>query len=173
MAGGDETAYRIFYDAYFNRLLRYLLVVTGGNEEASREALQLALVRVVRHIKPFAAEEKFWSWLTVLARSALADEGRKRRRYFAFLERFTRQQESAPAALNDGEADEQLRALLDRKLTALPEDERQRLLGLANSFFAAKLAAPPSLRSTIPTTQTTSQPNSTMRSTACRASASG
>jgi RNA polymerase sigma factor (sigma-70 family) len=61
----------------------------------------------------------------VLARSALADEGRKRRRYFAFLERFTRQQESAPAALNDGEADEQLRALLDRKLTALPEDERQ------------------------------------------------
>lgn len=125
MAGGDETAYRIFYDAYFNRLLRYLLVVTGGNEEASREALQLALVRVVRHIKPFAAEEKFWSWLTVLARSALADEGRKRRRYFAFLERFTRQQESAPAALNDGEADEQLRALLDRKLTALPEDERQ------------------------------------------------
>jgi RNA polymerase sigma-70 factor (ECF subfamily) len=125
MAGGDETAYRVFYDAYFNRLLRYLLVVTGGNEEASREALQLALVRVVRHIKPFAAEEKFWSWLTVLARSALADEGRKRRRYFAFLERFTRQQESAPAALNDGEADEQLRALLDRKLTALPEDERQ------------------------------------------------
>jgi len=125
MAGGDETAYRIFYDAYFNRLLRYLLVVTGGNEETSREALQLALVRVVRHIKPFAAEEKFWSWLTVLARSALADEGRKRRRYFAFLERFTRQQESAPVALNDGEADEQLRALLDRKLTALPEDERQ------------------------------------------------
>jgi len=125
MAGGDETAYRVFYDAYFNRLLRYLLVVTGGNEETSREALQLALVRVVRHIKPFAAEEKFWSWLTVLARSALADEGRKRRRYFAFLERFTRQQESAPVALNDGEADEQLRALLDRKLTALPEDERQ------------------------------------------------
>jgi DNA-directed RNA polymerase specialized sigma24 family protein len=27
--------------------------------------------------------------------------------------------------LNDGEADEQLRALLARKLTALPEDERQ------------------------------------------------
>lgn len=125
MTGGDETAYRVFYDAYFNRLLRYLLVVTGGNEETSREALQLALVRVVRHIKPFAAEEKFWSWLTVLARSALADEGRKRRRYFAFLERFTRQQESTPAALNDGEADEQLRALLAGKLAALPEDERQ------------------------------------------------
>ena len=125
MAGGDETAYRIFYDAYFDRLLRYLLVVTGGNEEAAREALQLALVRVVRHVKPFAAEDKFWSWLTVLARSALADETRKRRRYFAFLDRFTRHQETGPSAMNNGEADEQLRALLASQLTALPADERQ------------------------------------------------
>ena len=125
MAGGDETAYRIFYDSYFGRLLRYLLVVTGGNEETAREALQLALVRVVRHVKAFESEEKFWSWLTVLARSALADESRKRRRYFAFLERFTRQQEPGPTAMDNGEADERLRALLESKLTALPVDERQ------------------------------------------------
>lgn len=125
MAAGDETAYREFYDAYFDRLLRYLLVVTGGNEQAARESLQLALVRVVRHVKPFDAEEKFWGWLTVLARSALADEGRKQRRYFAFLERFTRHQETGPAAMNDGEADAQLRALLADQLTALPADERQ------------------------------------------------
>jgi RNA polymerase sigma-70 factor (ECF subfamily) len=125
MAAGDETAFRLFYDAYFDRLLRYLLVVTGGNEEAAREALQLALVRVVRRVKAFESEEKFWSWLTVLARSALADESRKRRRYFAFLERFTRQQETRPAAMDNGEADECLRALLEGKLTALPVDERQ------------------------------------------------
>ena len=125
MAGGNEAAYRQFYDAYFDRLLRYLLVVTGGNEEAAREALQLALVRVVRHVKAFESEEKFWSWLTVLARSALADESRKRRRYFAFLERFTRHRETGPSAMDNGEADEQLRALLESKLTALPEDERQ------------------------------------------------
>jgi RNA polymerase sigma-70 factor (ECF subfamily) len=125
MAGGDEAAYRQFYDAYFDRLLRYLLVVTGGNEEAAREALQLALVRVVRHVKTFETEEKFWSWLTVLARSAFADESRKRRRYFAFLGRFTRHQEIGPSAMDNGEADGQLRALLESKLTALPEDERQ------------------------------------------------
>jgi RNA polymerase sigma-70 factor (ECF subfamily) len=125
MAGGDEAAYRQFYDAYFDRLLRYLLVVTGGNEEVAREALQLALVRVVRHVKVFESEEKFWSWLTVLARSALADESRKRRRYFAFLDRFTRHHETGPSAMDNGEADEQLRALLESKLTALPEDERQ------------------------------------------------
>ena len=118
-------ACQAFYDVYFDRLLRYLLVVTGGNEEAAREALQLALVRVVRHVKPFESEETFWSWLTVLARSALADESRKRRRYFAFLEKFTRHQETGRTAVDNGEADEQLRALLESKLTALPEDERQ------------------------------------------------
>ena len=125
MAGGDETAYRKFYDGYFDRLLRYLLVVTGGNEESAREALQGALVRVARHIRIFREEAVFWSWLTVLARSALADESRKRRRYFVFLERFTRHRETGPSAMDNGEADEQLRALLESKLTALPEDERQ------------------------------------------------
>jgi len=125
MAGGNEEGYRQFYGAYFDRLLRYLLVVTGGNEEAAREALQLALVRVVRHVKTFETEEKFWSWLTVLARSALADESRKQRRYFAFLERFTRHQETGPSVMDNGEADEQLRALLGSKLATLPEEERQ------------------------------------------------
>ena len=125
MARGDEAAYREFYDAYFDRLLRYLLVVTSGHEEAAREALQLALVRVVRHVKPFDAEDKFWSWLTVLARSALADGARKRRRYFSFLERFTRHQETGFATMNNGEADEQLRALLERNVNLLPLAERE------------------------------------------------
>ena len=125
MARGEEAAYRIFYDGYFNRLLRYLLVVTGGNEQAAREALQGALVRVARHAKPFDAEDKFWGWLTVLARSALADESRKQRRWFAFLERFSRQTQTDTASVNDGVADERLRELLTQKVSALAPDERE------------------------------------------------
>ena len=125
MARGDETAYRLFYDAYFDRLLRYLLVVTGGNEEEARETLQLALVRVVRHVKVFDAEEKFWSWLTVLARSARADESRKRRRYFSFLERFTRHQETEMVEADNSETDEKLHMLLAGKLIRLPADEQR------------------------------------------------
>ena len=124
MARGDEAAYRMFYDAYYDRLLRYLLVVTGGNEHAAREALQAALVRVVRHVRPFDAEDKFWSWLTVLARSALVDESRKQRRWFAFLERFSKHAETHGAALNDGEADKTLLELLARNVSALPPDEQ-------------------------------------------------
>ena len=125
MARGDEAAYRQFYDAYFDRLLRYLLVVTRGDEQAARDALQAALVRVVRYVKPFETEEKFWSWLTVLARSALADEAKKQRRWFAFLEKFSRRAETESTAANNGEADEKLRELLAQTVSALRPDERE------------------------------------------------
>ena len=125
LARGDEAAFREFYNLYFDRLLRYLLVVTGGNETAAREALASALVRVARHVKPFDAEETFWSWLTVLARTALADESKKQRRWFAFLEKFSRHAETENAAEDDGAAEETLRGLLEKNLLSLPPDERE------------------------------------------------
>ena len=118
-------AWRTFYDAYFDRLWRYLLVVAAGNEDAAREAMQAALVRVTRHIKVFQSEDVFWSWLTVLARSAFADETRKRRRYLSFLDRFTRYTSVEPSSQNEDHADERLRTLLERKVAALPADEQK------------------------------------------------
>jgi RNA polymerase sigma-70 factor (ECF subfamily) len=123
MAGSDEDAYRMFHELYFHRMLRYLLVVTGGREEAAREALQLALLRVVRHIRKFDSEEAFWSWLTVLARSAVVDEERKRHRYLAFLDRFFQRAEVETVA--DSDADERLNQLLAANLDALSWDERE------------------------------------------------
>jgi RNA polymerase sigma-70 factor, ECF subfamily len=134
MVKGDESAYRIFYEAYFHRLSRYLLVVTAGDEDAAREALQATMVRIVRHIKAFTDEGVFWSWLTVLARSALSDQSRKRRRYLAFLERFTLHTHVQHAVQDDSEADAQLLAVLDRGLEALPEDER----GLVQQKYFAR-----------------------------------
>jgi len=125
MAAGDETAYRLFYDAYFDRLWRYLIVVTAGNEEAAREALQATLTRVVRHIRIFASEPVFWSWLTVLARSALTDQTRKHRRYLAFLDRFSKHAAVENAGPEHERGDERLRGLLERHIAALAQDERQ------------------------------------------------
>ena len=127
MVAGDEQAYRTFYDAYFNRLWRYLLVVTAGDEEAAGEALQSAMVRIVRHIKVFTSEATFWSWLTVLARSALSDQNRKRRRYLAFLDRFTWHTRVQQAIPDNAGADARLLGLLDASLAALPFDERRLL----------------------------------------------
>ena len=125
MVNGDEAAYRTFYDAYFNRLSRYLLVVTGGDEDATREALQATLVRVVRHIKIFPDEASFWNWLAVLARSALSDQGKRRRRYLAFLDRFTQHTRVEHSAADYREADAKLLTLLERVVQGLPLDERE------------------------------------------------
>ena len=127
MVEGEDMAYRTFYNAYFDRLMRYLFVVAGGDEQTARETLQATFVRVVRHIKVFPDEAAFWRWLTVLARSAFTDETRKRRRYFAFLDRFTRHADIQSGVADTSEADEHLRALLRRGLASLPADERQLL----------------------------------------------
>jgi RNA polymerase sigma-70 factor (ECF subfamily) len=125
MLKGDEMAWCTFYDAYFNRLWRYLLVVAAGNEDTAREALQGALVRVARHIKVFHDENTFWSWLTVLARSAFTDETRKRRRYFSFLDRFTRHANLESEIRDDPHADERLRVWLAHHVALLPPDEQR------------------------------------------------
>lgn len=127
MVRGDENAYRIFHGAYFHRLFRYLLVVAAGDEDAAREALQATFLRVVRYIKTFDEEPRFWNWLTVLARTALADQRRKRSRYRAFLERFTghARVESESAPVEDGQADARLLAALEHSVRRLPPDERE------------------------------------------------
>jgi RNA polymerase sigma-70 factor (ECF subfamily) len=125
MVAGNEAAYRTFYDAYHHRLWRYLLVVAAGDEQSALEALQSALLRVVRHIKVFTSEAAFWSWLTVLARTALSDQNRKYRRYLAFLDRFAWHARLEPMPPEQAAADAKLLALLDRNLAALPTDEKQ------------------------------------------------
>ena len=123
MARGEEAAYRVFHDLYCSRLLRYLLVLTRGGEEAARDALQHTLIRVVKHIKTFNSEEAFWSWLTVLARSSVVDEARKRNRYLAFLNRFFQSTE-LESAVDSDQADSRLLQLLRCNLDILSAEER-------------------------------------------------
>ena len=125
LAAGDESAFREFHAAYFDRLLRYLIVVTRGDEQAARDALQETFTRVARHARRFDAEEKFWSWLTVLARSAAADGGRKRRSYWRLLTSYAQSwMPSAQPETETDEADERLQSLLLEGLNELRAEDR-------------------------------------------------
>ena len=124
MARQDEAAYRQFYARYFDRLLRYLLVVTGGREEAARDALQATMLRIVRHARRFDSEEIFWSWLTVLARSSVVDAERKRKRYFAVLDRFLNSA-PPPHVPSPTGADDRFMTLLENNLSGLAAEDRQ------------------------------------------------
>ena len=125
-----------FYKLYFNRLLRYLFVVTGGQEEIAREALQLTFVRVARHVRKFDSETAFWNWLVVLARNCAVDELRKRNRRQSLHARFF-QQRPAGADLKSEEADERFLKLLENEIASLPDDER---LLLERKYFAEETA---------------------------------
>lgn len=125
MARGEEEAYRLFHDAYYTRLLAYLLVLTR-DEQLARDALQATLLRVVRHAKRFESEEVFWSWLTVLARSSVSDERRRSNRYLSFLERFFHHrtvEEQVHSDPNTPPLEERLKGALD----ALEPEDRQLL----------------------------------------------
>jgi RNA polymerase sigma factor (sigma-70 family) len=76
----------------------------------------------VRHVRRFENEGAFWSWLTVLARTAFIDEQRKRGRYLALLERFFRRvPDNSPEAR---EAEEHLRWCLSEAMNRLEVNER-------------------------------------------------
>ena len=123
MARSEESAFREFFGLYFQRLLRYLLVMAHGNEELAREALQLTLLRVARHVKRFENEEAFWNWLAVLAHSSLVDEQRKSKRYLSFLTRWFEQKESP--AFPEQQAEDRLAECLMANLSALQTEERE------------------------------------------------
>lgn len=124
LAAGDEEAFRRFHAEYFDRLLRYHLVLARGDEQAARDALQETLSRVARKTKQFACEHAFWNWLALLARCAAIDGGRRRQRYWAFLEKYAASWfQSLPASEPDHEA--RLHELLDQGLGSLAPDERE------------------------------------------------
>ncbi len=130
LARGDEEAFRQFHDKYFDRLLRYQLVVTRGHETAARDALQETFLRVVRHARKFDDEKTFWSWLTVLARSAACDSGRKQQRYWNLLADYARSL-FAPASMDSeiNDADLRLQKFLDESLNELGFDDRSLIEG--------------------------------------------
>jgi RNA polymerase sigma-70 factor (ECF subfamily) len=101
MAEGSEAAYDRFYQIYFDRLYRHVLVLTRGDEPLAREILQQLLLRVVRYVKATENERMLWAWLKQIARSCHVDWLRRHAKDSAAisLENIHEQQiESAPAA---------------------------------------------------------------------------
>jgi RNA polymerase sigma-70 factor (ECF subfamily) len=139
IAGGDEQAFAEFHQRYFGRLYNFLLVVTRGNEVQARDALQDTLVRVARHPKVFHEEEAFWRWLKVVARNTARDEGRKRLRYFALLERFAldRNGDGLPGA-----DENRLKSLLMESMEELPPEDRDLMEAKYLQGAAVKSIAP-------------------------------
>jgi RNA polymerase sigma factor (sigma-70 family) len=118
MGAGSEPAFREFYEAYFDRLCRHLLVQTRGDEQLARDLVQNVLLRVVRHGREFQSEAMFWAWLKQVARSCRVD----------WIRRNAKQPpptEMLYEGASEADDDADLHEALERGLDALSIEERE------------------------------------------------
>jgi RNA polymerase sigma factor (sigma-70 family) len=121
---GDEAAFANFYEHFFDRLFRYILVMTHGDEQLSRDLLQKTMLKVVRYLKPFPEEMIVWSWLTQLAKTSFIDLLRSEKREPEFVRLELVSHISQPQAHRD-EEDLVLEAALEEAVTLLAIDEKE------------------------------------------------
>ena len=127
MTAGDEKAFNAFHNLYCDRLFRYLIVLCRGDEELSRDLLQVTMLKVVRSIRPFSDEAEFWNWLAAIARNNFLDYARKAQR----RPQFEPILETSYAASSAQAEDTLLVTTLERALGQLPSEER----ALIESFY--------------------------------------
>ena len=123
MAAGDETAFKDFYECYCDRLFRYLLVLTRGNEDLARDLLQSTMTKIVRSGREFKDEAQLWNWLAAVARNGFIDALRRTRRAPQLVPLLPDDAAEMPMAPAD-ESDAPLFDALDRCLIELSADER-------------------------------------------------
>ena len=127
---GNEDAFQSFYERYCDRLFRFLLLLTGGNEELGRDLLQTTLTKVVHAIKPFSEEQPFWHWLAAIARNTFLDAMRKANCRPKILPlSATMLEDFGPGVNPDDESP--LFEALDTTLNLLDQDERE----LVDAFY--------------------------------------
>ena len=117
---GDESAVRSLHALYHNRLSRYALVITRGNEAVAADAVQNTFLKALRSLTD---EPALWAWLARACRSSASDESRRSRRYSALLAKLaTLFSPPDPAPPEDSESIWQ--SALQFALANLPDSDR-------------------------------------------------
>ena len=124
MKDGDEAAFSAFYERYCDRLFRYLIVLTRGDEARSRDLLQETMTKVVRSVRGFADERQFWNWLAALARNCFIDALRKARRTLQVVPLLPEDAPTIPSAVA-ADDDAPLFDALEDCLAAMGVEERE------------------------------------------------
>ena len=79
--GGDEAAFRTFFDTYFPRVYRFALPRLANDAEACKEVVQSTLVKAIRGLAGFRGEAALFSWLCQICRRQIADYLRLHQRH--------------------------------------------------------------------------------------------
>lgn len=102
--GGDDRAWRAWYDAEFPGLEAYVLWRSGGLRDAADDVIQETWLTAVRKIGAFDPDAGgFHQWLCGIAANVLRNHLRARRRRTARLEALTDTEGKSDSAVADRE----------------------------------------------------------------------
>jgi RNA polymerase sigma-70 factor (ECF subfamily) len=140
---GDEDAFRKLYDRYQERLFRFALALSHGDESLAGEAVQSAFVTAAGKLRDVENEEHLWHWLARVARQQLGKTWRQQRKDPPVVS-----VANLPECADARESDPVLEEKLDAALLAMEADERQLIEwfyfdGLSHKEIAGKLSATP------------------------------
>ena len=140
---GDEDAFRELYDRYQERLFRFALVLSHGDESLAGETLQAAFVTAAAKLRDVENEDHLWNWLARVARQQLAKGWRQQRQASAVVS-----VANLPECADTHDSDSVLEERLNAALLSMEADERQLIEwfyfdGLSHKEMAGKLDATP------------------------------
>jgi RNA polymerase sigma-70 factor, ECF subfamily len=123
MRDHDEVAFREFYETYCDRLYRYLIVLTRGNEGLSRDLLQESMTKIMKRMREFDNETHLWNWMAAIARNSFIDWMRQNERAPKIVPLIDAQSDEAATTAAVG-SDRDLLDELDRCLLELEPQDR-------------------------------------------------
>jgi RNA polymerase sigma-70 factor (ECF subfamily) len=95
LLAGDESALRMFFDEYFDRLYRFAYARLRGDAALAEDAAQNTLARALRGLPGFRGEAGLFSWLAQICRNEIADLSKVRAHQCAHGELVRRRQRDA------------------------------------------------------------------------------
>jgi RNA polymerase sigma-70 factor (ECF subfamily) len=79
--GGDEDAFRQFFDENYARLYRFALTRLKNDAEAAQDIVQHSFSKALRKLDTYKAESQLHTWLCAICRNDIGDWYRKQGRY--------------------------------------------------------------------------------------------
>ena len=123
MREGDEAAFTEFYESYCDRLYRYLLLLTRGNENLARDLLQTTMTKVMQQMREFEDEKRLWNWLAAIARNNFIDSLRRAQRAPQIVPLVAEDGPEMPAS-SSNDSERMLLDALDRAMIELDPEAR-------------------------------------------------
>ena len=69
---GDESAFRMFFQAYFPRLFRFALYRVNGDRELAEDVAQTTLMKALDNLSSYRGEAALLSWMCTICRHEIS-----------------------------------------------------------------------------------------------------